>query len=162
MVNTLADNVDTIVDNQPTVQSETSQKIGEHTPGPQPPVAAPRTQSLEPRPRPHTPVTHPLSGLEFLGFVSPLRIYPMVPTQQEAEAAGNTSDVDVDQQLLRESAVGDSVPVVPLPDVAILDVHLSETRPDSSVGEDLTSPRIAEQACIQVRVAFLVCEFPLL
>jgi hypothetical protein len=64
---------------------------------------------------------------------------------QEAEAAGNTSDVDVDvdvdQQLLIESAGGDSLSDVPLPDaslpdVPLPDVSLSEARPDGSVGEE--------------------------
>jgi hypothetical protein len=71
---------------------------------------------------------------------------PAVPTQREAEAAGNTSDVDVDQQLLIESAGGDSLPDfplpnvplpdVPLPDVPLPDVPLPEARPAGSVGEE--------------------------
>jgi hypothetical protein len=74
-----------------------------------------------------------------------------VPTLREAEAAGNTSDVDVNQQLLIESAGGDSlsdVPllVVPLPDVPLSDVPLPvvplpdvplpEVPPDGSVGKE--------------------------
>ena len=39
-----------------------------------------------------------------------------MPTLREADAAGNTSDVNVDQQLLIESADGDSLSDVPLPD----------------------------------------------
>ena len=39
-----------------------------------------------------------------------------------AEAAGNTSDVDVEQQLLGESAGGDSDPAAHLPDVHLRDV----------------------------------------
>jgi hypothetical protein len=54
-----------------------------------------------------------------------------MPTQREAEAAGNTSEVDVEQQLLIDSAGGDSLPDVTLPDVA-----LPEARPDGSVGEE--------------------------
>jgi len=54
-----------------------------------------------------------------------------VPTLREAEAAGNTSDVDVDQQLLHESAGGDR-----LPDVSLPDAPLPEARPDTSVGEE--------------------------
>jgi len=55
-------------------------------------------------------------------------------------------DVDVDQQLLIESAGGDSLPDVPLPDVPLPDVSLPdvplanvplpEPRPDGSVGEE--------------------------
>ena len=67
--------------------------------------------------------------------MTPQKPRPAVPTQREAEAAGNTSDVDVDvdvdQQLLIESAGGDSLPDVPLPDVP-----LPEARPDGSVGEE--------------------------
>jgi len=63
-----------------------------------------------------------------------------VPPLRDAEAAGNTSDVDVEQQLLIESAGGDSLsdvspPDVPLPDVPLPDVPLNEVYPDGSVGE---------------------------
>jgi len=64
-VNTWADDVDTMVDDQPTVQPGRDQMLCEHTPRPQP---APRPQTLDPRPGPQTPVTHPLSGLEFKGL----------------------------------------------------------------------------------------------
>jgi len=65
---------------------------------------------------------------------------PAVPTVREAEAAANTSDVDVDQQLLIESAGGDSLPDVPPPDVPLPDVPLPHVPhpaalPDGSVGE---------------------------
>ena len=63
--------------------------------------------------------------------MTPQKPRPAVPTQQEAEVAGNTSDVVVDQQRLIESAGGDSLPDVPLPDVP-----LPEARPDGSVGEE--------------------------
>jgi hypothetical protein len=58
---------------------------------------------------------------------------------REAAAAGNTSDVNVEQQQLGESAGGDSLPNVPLPDVhlpdvLLPDVPLTEARPDGSVG----------------------------
>ena len=55
---------------------------------------------------------------------------------RQAEAAGNTFDVDVDHQLLGESAGGDSLPDVPLPDVPLPDVSLPEVRQDYSVGEE--------------------------
>ena len=71
---------------------------------------------------------------------------PAAPPLREAEAAGNTLDVDADQQLLGESAGGDSLPDVPLPDVPLLedslpdlplpDVPLSEARPDGAVGKE--------------------------
>jgi hypothetical protein len=71
---------------------------------------------------------------------------PAAPTLREAEAAGNTSDVNVELQLLGESAGGDSLPDVPLTDVPLPDVPLPyvplpdvplpEERPDGSVGEE--------------------------
>jgi hypothetical protein len=130
MVNTSADDVDTMVDDQPIVLPEQGQEIRKHTPRPQPLAPGPRPQSPEPRPRPRTPETHPLSGLEHLGLVTPQKPRPAVPTLRKAEAAGNTSDVDVDvdvdQQLQIESAGGDSLPNVPLP----------EASPDGLVGEE--------------------------
>jgi len=78
--------------------------------------------------------------------VTPQKPRPAAPTLREAEAAGNTSDVDVEQQLLGDSAGGDSLPDVPLPyvplpdvplpDVVLPDVVLPEARPDGSVGEE--------------------------
>jgi len=66
---------------------------------------------------------------------------PAAPTLREAEAAGNTADVDVDQQLLIKSAGGDSLPIgplnnVPVPDVPLGDVPLYKARPDGSLGEE--------------------------
>jgi len=78
MVNTSADDVDTMVDDQPIVLPEQGQEMCEHIPWPQPP---------EPRPRPRTPETHPLSGLEHLRLVTPQKPRPAVPTLREAEAA---------------------------------------------------------------------------
>jgi hypothetical protein len=140
MVNSSADDVDTMVDDQPIVLSEQRQEMRGHTRRPQTP---------EPHPRPRTPETHPLSGLEHLGLVTPQRPRLAVPTLREAEAAGNTSDVDVDvdvdQQLLIESAGSDSLPNVPLPnvpfpdvplpDVPLPDVPVPDALPDGSVGE---------------------------
>jgi len=83
--------------------------------------------------------------------VKPQKPRPAAPTLRKAEAAGNTLDVDVEQQLLGESAGGDSLPHVPLPDVPLPDVSLPdvplpdvplpdialpEARPDGSVGEE--------------------------
>ena len=50
MVNISADDVDTMVDNQPIVLLEQGQETREHTPLPQPPAPATRAQTLEPRP----------------------------------------------------------------------------------------------------------------
>jgi hypothetical protein len=155
-VKTSADDADTMVDDEPTVLPEQGQEMREHTPRPQPPAPAPRPQTLEPSSRPRTPETHTLSGLEFLGLVTPQKPRPAAPTLRVAEVAGNTSDVDVEQQRLGESAGGDGLPDVPLPDiphpdvplpdvslpnvplpnVPLLDVPLPEPRPDGSVGEE--------------------------
>jgi len=151
MVNTSADDADTMVDNEPTMLPEQGQEMHEHTPWPQPPASAPRPQTPEPPPRPRTPETHTHSGLEFMGLVTPQKPRPAAPTLREAEAARNTLDVDVEQQLPGESAGGDSLPDVPLPDVPLPhvpvpdvslpdvplpDVPVLEARPDGLVGEE--------------------------
>jgi hypothetical protein len=89
--------------------------------------------------------------VEFLGFVTPPKPRPAVATRREAEAAGNTTEVDVEQQLLGELANGDGLPDGPVPDVPHLDVPLldgpcpdvplpdvpfPEARPDGSVGKE--------------------------
>jgi len=107
--------------------------------------------------------------------MTPQKPHPAVPTLGEAEAAGNILDVDVDQQLLGESAGGDSLPDFPLPDVLLPDVPLRDVPladvpladvplpdiplPDApppgaclegSVLEVRTSPRIAEEMMVSV------------
>jgi len=131
MVNTSADDIDTMEDNQPIVLLEQCREMREHTPRPQPPAPAPPQESADPRPQPRTPEIHPLSGLKDLGVVTPQKPRPALPTQREAEAAGNTLDVDGNQQLPIESAGGDRVPDVPLPDVTRTERH-----PNGSVGEE--------------------------
>jgi len=64
-----------------------------------------------------------------------------VPTLRQAEAVGNSLDVDVDQQLLIKSAGGDSLPNVPLPyvrlpDVPLPDVTLFQAHWAGMVGEE--------------------------
>ena len=78
--------------------------------------------------------------------MTPQKSRPAAPTLRDAESAGNTSDVDVEQQLLGESEGGDCLPDgplrdvplpdVPLPDVPLPDVTLPEAFPDGSVGEE--------------------------
>jgi len=51
MVNSSADDVDTMVNDQRIVLPEQSQELRKHTPPPQPPAPAPRPQSPEPHPR---------------------------------------------------------------------------------------------------------------
>jgi len=152
MVNTSADDVNTVVDDQPIVLPVQGQEMHDHTPRPQPLAPAPRPQPLDPAPRPQTldprprrrtPETHPLGWLEYSGLVTPHRACPAVPTLREAEPPGNTSDVDVNQQLLGKLAGGDSLPDALLPDVPLLDFPLPGAHPDCSVGEEWTSPRVA-------------------
>jgi hypothetical protein len=81
-----------------------------------------------------------------LGLMTPQIPRPVAQTLREAEAAGNTSDVDVEQQLLSNSAAGDVLPDCPLPNVRLPDVPLPniplpalsvpEARPNGTVGEE--------------------------
>jgi len=80
MVNTSADNIDTMVDIQSILLAEQGQEMREHTPGLPPLVPAPQPQTLEPRPQPRTPETHTLSRLEDLGLVTPQQPRPAVPS----------------------------------------------------------------------------------
>jgi len=134
MVNTSADGVHTVVHYQPMVLPEQVQVMRDHTPRPQCPAPAPSPPTPEPHPRPRTLETHPLSGLEDLGLVTPHKPHPVVPSLREPEVAGNTADVDVDQHLLSKSAGGNSLLDVPLPDIPLLGVFLPEACPDGSVG----------------------------
>ena len=109
-------------------------------------------------------MTHPLSGLVFQRLVTPEYPRPAAPTLQEAEAARNSWDVGVVQQLPGQSAGSDSSPDVPIPDVPRPDVPLPDVplhdippldvRPDVKVGEKQTSTRVAEEAYIVVTVGF--------
>jgi len=78
-----------------------------------------------------------------------------VPTLREPVAAGNTSDVNVDQQLLFESAGVDCLSDVPVPDVPLHllplpDVPLPEAWMDGTVWEQCTRPHVAEEAIVVV------------
>ena len=141
MVNTSADDVDTMVDDEPTVLPVQRQEVCEHTPRPEPPGPATQPHTPVRPPRPRIPETHTLSGLQFLGLETQQQPRPAALTLREAEAAGNTLDVDLALQLLVKSAAGDSLPDVPLPDVSLPDVTLPdvplpEACPDGSVGEE--------------------------
>jgi len=52
MVNTSADDVDAMIDDQPTMLPEKGQEMREHTTWPKPLAPAPRPQTMEPYPRP--------------------------------------------------------------------------------------------------------------
>jgi len=143
-VHTLAADVDTIVDNQRIMPPEQGQAMGEHTPWPDPPVPATPPQTPDLRPQPRMRETHPLGGLLDLGLATPQKPRLAVPSPREAEAAGNTPDVDVDQQLLGESADGDSLPDVPIPDIPLPDIPPPEARPDGSVGKEWIRTHVAE------------------
>jgi len=112
--NTWADDADTMEGDQGAVIPEQRQEMCEYTPLPQPPAPARRPQTLQRRLQSITPETNILSGLEFLGLVTLQKPCPVAPTQWEGESARNTSDVDVEQQLLGVSACGDSLSDVPL------------------------------------------------
>jgi hypothetical protein len=71
MVNTSADDADTMVEDQPTVVPEQGQEMREHPTRPQPPASAAWPQTPHSRPRPETPETHTVSGLEFLPPMMP-------------------------------------------------------------------------------------------
>jgi hypothetical protein len=83
--------------------------------------------------------------------VTPQKHRPVAPTLLEAEASGDTSDVDVDQQLLGESAGCDSLPDVPLPDVPLPDVPLPDVLPpdvplpDVAVAESRRDGSVSEE-----------------
>ena len=96
MVNTTADDADTMGDDQPTELPEQCPEMGDHTPRPQPLMPAPQPQTPLPLPRPRTPETHTLSGLEHLALVTPRKPRQVAPTLREAEAARNPSDVNVE------------------------------------------------------------------
>jgi hypothetical protein len=139
-----------MLDDPPIVLPEQDQAMREHSPRPQHPAPYPQLQTPERRRRPPTLESRPLSGLEHLGLVIPQKPRPGVPTLRETEAVGNTSDVDVDvdvdQQLRIESAGGNilfniSLPDVPLidvclPDVLLPDIPPLELCPDGSAGEE--------------------------
>ena len=87
MVNTSADDVDTMVDDEPKAQPEQGQEMREHTPRPQPMAPAPRPNRPEPPRRRRTPETHTLCGLEFLCLGTAQKPRPAAQTLREAEAA---------------------------------------------------------------------------
>jgi len=148
MVNALANDVGTMVEDQPMVLPDQGQEMCEHTQWPQLLGPAPYPQTAEPRRWPQTTETHTLGGRECSRLVTPQKPHPVRPTQRGAEAARNTSVVDMDQQLLSESTGGSSLPDVPLPNVALPEVPLPQVRPDGSVGQEWTSPRLTEEAMV--------------
>jgi len=96
VVNTLTDDVDTIVDNQPIALPEQGQEMRKHTRLPSAPDPALWPQTPEPHPLPPIPETHPLCGLGQLGLLTPQKLHPAVRALRESEAARNTSGVDVE------------------------------------------------------------------
>ena len=82
MVNTLGDNVDSMVDDQPTMLPEKSHEMREHTPWRQPLAPGPQPQTLECHPRPQTLETHPFSWQEIVGSLMPQNPRPAAPCLQ--------------------------------------------------------------------------------
>jgi len=71
--------------------------------------------------------SHP-QGAAVFGACEAQKPRPAAPTLQQFEASGNTTDVDVELQLLRELAGANSVHDVHHPDVPLADVPLSDVR----------------------------------
>jgi hypothetical protein len=126
MVNTSANDPDTMIDDQPTVLPDHGQKMCEYTPWLQTPAPDTRPHTPEPRPRPQPLDPHTLSWLEFLGLLTSEKPRTVASTLREADTAGNTSDHYVEQQLLDESVGGESLPDCPVPDVPVPDVRLPD------------------------------------
>jgi hypothetical protein len=131
MIHTSADDVDTMVDDQPIVLPAQRLLMREYTLPPQPRAPAPWPETPERRPQPRTPETHLITGLEHLRLMTLQRPPLAVPTLGEAEAASSTLDVDVQKQLLRESAGSNCLSNVSHPDAPLTAVRL-----DGSVGEE--------------------------
>jgi len=152
IVNTSADDVDTMVDNKPIVLPEQGQEMREHTPRPQRLAPSAWHQTPEPCPWPWTPDIYPLSGLDHFGLVTPQIPRPAVPTLRKPEAAGNTSDVDVDQQMATVSLM------------SLSPICLSQKSPGwlgrRGVNQSLHC-REGDGCCVSVRVGFWYCSFPL-
>jgi hypothetical protein len=89
VVNTSADDVDTMGDDQPIEQSEPGQEMRMHTTWPQHLVHAPGPQTMEPRPRPPTLGTNLLCWPAHLGLVTPQQPRPVVLTQHKLSEPGN-------------------------------------------------------------------------
>jgi len=53
----------------------------------------------------------------------------VVPTLQEADAAGNCSDMEVDQQLLGETEGGHNFTHDPVPDIPVVNILLPNVLP---------------------------------
>jgi hypothetical protein len=145
MIHTSADDVDTMVDDQPIMLPAQRLLMREYTPPPQPRAPAPWPETPKHRPRPRTPETHLITGLEHLRLMMLQRPPLAVPTLGGGEAAASTLDVDVQKQLLRESAGSNCLANVSHPDAPLTAVGL-----DGLVGEERTSPRIAEEVRVVV------------
>jgi hypothetical protein len=101
MVYTLADNVDTMIDNQRIVLPEQGQEMGEHTPCPQPLEPAPRPGTLDPGLRLQTPETSLLSWLEYLWCLKMQNPRLEEPTLLEVDPPRSSSDMDMYKQLMK-------------------------------------------------------------
>jgi hypothetical protein len=132
MGNTSDDNVETMVGDQAIMLPDEGQMMSEPTAQQQPLAPAPWPQTMQPRPQARTPKTDSLTGLQDLGMVTLQKPHMAVPNLQEAKAAGNPSDVDVNRQLLGETAGGDRDTDGPLPDFLLPDVAHREANVDCS------------------------------
>jgi len=147
-VSTTADDVDTMVDGEPILPSYHAQEMPENTPRPHPLVSAPQQHTPETCPGPWTPETDLLSVLEGLGLVIMQKPCLAALTVRDAEAAGNTSDVDVYQRQVGGSACSYSLSYAPLPDVPLSNMPHREAHPDALVGEKWTSSHVWKKAIV--------------
>jgi hypothetical protein len=74
--------------------------------------------------------------------------HPVLPSLREAEISGDSAEADVEQHKLGELRYGSSLTDVPLASVPLPDGPLSVPCPDGSVGEESTSPGVAEDAMV--------------
>jgi hypothetical protein len=128
MVNTSADDVDTMVDDQPIIVPDQGQVIHEHTPRAKPLASAPWPQSPEPHPRAQTLETNPPNGLQHLRLVRAQNPQLVVQTLREADAARNTADEDVNQHLVTVSLMSLSLMSYPLMFLSPMSYMLRRTR----------------------------------
>ena len=99
MVNSSADDANTIVDDEQTMLPEQGQEKCDHIRQLQLPAHTLRLKTPEPPTRPPTPQTHTLSGRVFLEVMTPYTYHPAAQSLREAEAAGNSLDFNVQQQI---------------------------------------------------------------
>jgi hypothetical protein len=90
IVNTSADDVDLMVDNQPIILPAQCKEMCKDSLQHQPLAAGPWPLSREPHPGPHPPESHPLSRLHNVDLVTAQNPRPAVATLNDTDAARST------------------------------------------------------------------------